>query len=144
MRLTKSRPRRRILEGNRRCFSCCSADFGPRLPANQLYNKQKIDYFPPTSGVSSCRQNNHKYLGLNRFLPGGEDEEIWYRIVHWKFSKFTFRSFSMLIRLSANDDGGSGRTARILRRYVDSGAAAAEDKALLPSQMEGKRPPTSS
>ena len=40
--------------GIRRFFSCCSADFGPRLPANQVYNNQNIDELPPKSGV--CRR----------------------------------------------------------------------------------------
>ena len=40
--------------GIRRFFCCCSADFGPRLPANQVYNNQNIDELPPKSGV--CRR----------------------------------------------------------------------------------------
>ena len=43
----------RILEHRSRFSDFSSADFGPRLPSNQLYNNQKIDLGTPKSGVSS-------------------------------------------------------------------------------------------
>ena len=56
---------RRILERKSWFSDCCSADFGPCLPANQLYNNQQINCFPPKSGVGSwCAI---KSLPLRRF-----------------------------------------------------------------------------
>ena len=40
----------RILEHRSPFSDCCSADFGPRLPANQLYNNQQIIFGAPKSG----------------------------------------------------------------------------------------------
>ena len=45
----------RILEHRSRFSDCCSADFGTRLPANQLYNSQKINFVAPKSGTVHYR-----------------------------------------------------------------------------------------
>ena len=43
----------RILEYQSRFSDCCSDDFSPHLPANQLNNNQKIDFGVLKSGVRS-------------------------------------------------------------------------------------------
>ena len=73
-----------ILEHRSRFFDFSSADFGPCLPSNQLYNNQKIDLGTPKSGVSSFPV----FIGRNQGIDA-ISLYILYFFIAWKFQYFT-------------------------------------------------------